>query len=145
MTQTSFQLNSATQVSPGVFATKLDGLWFLPRTTHTDDRGFYSEVSRIPEIDAVRQQPFIIKQINYSYSKQNVIRGFHAENWNKLLTVTQGTIFAALADVRPDSPTFGQVETFSLGVSDQALQGSLFVTNGIANSFCVVEGPVEYF
>ncbi len=144
MTQTSFQPATAQQVGSGVLATKIPGLWFLPQTPHSDNRGFYSEITRIPEIEAVLKQPFVTKQINHSHSETKVIRGFHAENWNKLATVTQGVIFAALADVRPESPTFGQVETLMLGIGENALQGSLFISKGIANSFCVIEGPVDY-
>ena len=52
--------------------------------------------------------------------------------------------FCALADVRPASPTFGAVETFMLGHGAGAHGGALFIESGIANSFCVLEGPVDY-
>jgi dTDP-4-dehydrorhamnose 3,5-epimerase len=144
MIKPSFQPTLTQEIAPGVLATKFSGLWYLPQTPHEDNRGFYAEVTRVPEVEAVLKQPFIIKQVNHSHSLLNVARGFHAENWNKLLTVVSGTAFAALADIRPESPTFGQVETFLLGAGEQAIRGSLFVSKGIANSFCVVEGPVDY-
>ncbi len=128
----------------GIFATKLSGLWYLPQDPRADERGFYAEIARIPELESVLNQPFVIKQLNHSHSKTSVIRGFHAEDWNKLLTVTAGTIFAALADIRPESPTFGQVETFRMGFAEGALRGSIYVSSGIGNSFCVVDGPVDY-
>jgi len=60
------------------------------------------------------------------------------------VTVTGGVSFSAIADVRPDSKTFGKVETFLLGVGDQVLKGSLFIQAGIANSVCVITSPVDY-
>lgn len=139
-----FSVEEAEELSPGVLKTYLDGLYFLPHSIFTDERGFYAELSRIPELEEVLGHEFITKQMNLAMSLDNVVRGFHAENWNKLITVTSGTCFSALADVRPDSPTFGNVQTFLLGSEEGQLQGSLYITSGIANSLCVVEGPVHY-
>lgn len=127
----------------------IPGLWYIPRKSFADDRGFYAELTRFPEIDQVlsENKQFIPKQYNLSYSNHNVIRGFHAEAWNKLLTVTQGEIFAAWADIRPESPTFKQVITMTLSLNPDgknSFGGSVFVSSGIANAFCVTSGPVSY-
>jgi dTDP-4-dehydrorhamnose 3,5-epimerase len=76
--------------------------------------------------------------------EKNVIRGFHAEDWNKLITVTHGVCLCVLADIRPESQTFTKTEYILLGFGDSALPGSLFITKGIANSLCVIEAPVDY-
>ena len=144
MLQAPFFPQPDNQVAPAVHASKIAGLFFLPHKTFTDERGFYKETARIPELEAVLQQPFVIKQLNQSRSETNVIRGFHAEDWNKLITVTSGYCFCTLLDVRPNSETFGQFETFYLGTHADALQGSLFVSRGIANSLCAIAGPVDY-
>lgn len=140
----SFDLTTAPQVGPGIYQTHISGLWYVAPKSFADQRGFYSELSRVPELEAVLGKPFAIKQINHSHSVDRVIRGFHAENWDKLITVISGTTFCALADVRPASATFGQVETFLLGFDQPAIAGSLLITAGIANSFCVLQGPVNY-
>lgn len=129
----------------GWFKTSLDGLWYYHPKIFTDARGYYSELAHIPDIETVIGQPFPIKQLNIAHSETNVIRGFHAEQWNKMVCVSRGVAFCAIADVRADSPTFGKVESFVLGRSRESLPGTLFISAGLANSVCVVEGPVDYF
>jgi dTDP-4-dehydrorhamnose 3,5-epimerase len=46
--------------------------------------------------------------------------------------------------MRKDSPTFGIHETLLLGTTTESLKGSIFVSKGIGNSFCVVNGPADY-
>jgi dTDP-4-dehydrorhamnose 3,5-epimerase len=133
-----------TDTKKSIHATPIDGLYFLEPSRFDDERGFYAELSRLPEIEVVTDEPFQIKQLNLSHSKQDVIRGLHAENWNKLITITCGTAFCAWVDVRPSSKTFGDVVTVEMGEAETALQGSIFVEAGIANSFLVTKGPVNY-
>lgn len=127
-----------------VCQTNIEGLFFVPHSHHPDERGFYGEMSRIPEIEAAVGQSFAIKQLNHSHSVSNVIRGFHAENWNKLISIISGVCFCAFADFRPDSPTFKTVQYVQLGYGPGALNGSMFISSGIGNSFCVLEGPADY-
>ena len=126
----------------GIITTPFEGMYFLPMNRFEDDRGFYAEIYRLPELNAELSHTFEIKQSNLSFSVTNVIRGFHAENWRKLLSVLSGTAFCAFADFRPDSKTFGQV--FTAVVGEDALSGSFFLPAGIGNSFCVTKGPVNY-
>lgn len=130
-------------IAPQVYKTPIEGLYFLPHQPHPDNRGFYAELTKIPELEAAGIS-FAIKQMNLSHSNDHVIRGFHAENWNKLLTVVHGTCFCAWLDIRPDSPTFGDVVSMTVGPEAPAHFGSVFVSAGIANSFCVTKGPAEY-
>ncbi|MGH8910819.1 MAG: dTDP-4-dehydrorhamnose 3,5-epimerase family protein, partial [Egibacteraceae bacterium] len=57
----------------------------------------------------------------------SVLRGFHAEAWDKLVYVVAGLAFAAVADIRPRSPTFGQVRAFVLGEPPQGERIRLFI------------------
>ncbi len=132
------------EIKDGVYKTNIDGLFYLDFNHFPDNRGFFAEVGHTHKIEEVFGKPFKIAQVNHSRSLDNVVRGMHAEGWNKLVTVTNGVSFSALADVRPDSKTFGKVETFLLGVNGKALRGSLFIASGIANSVCVIEAPVDY-
>jgi len=141
---TTFHLENAKQIAPNTYVTAFEGMYYFNVQSYPDNRGFYTELAKLPEIEAITGQPFPVKQINHARSLPNVMRGFHAESWNKLVTVIQGQSFCALADVRPGSKTFGQVETLLLGPTEPALSGVLFVPNGVANSVCVVDGPVDY-
>lgn len=132
------------EVQPGIFKTAIGGLYYLAYSFAADGRGFFAEVGHSHKIEAVTGRPFKIAQINHSRSQANVVRGLHAEGWNKLVTVINGLAFSALADVRPDSPTFAKVELFELGPDNDGLKGSLFISSGIANSVCVLKAPVDY-
>jgi dTDP-4-dehydrorhamnose 3,5-epimerase len=82
-------------------------------------------------------------QGNHARSEPGVLRGFHAEPWDKLVQVTRGRALAAVADVRPDSPTFGSAETFTLGDGTDRLR--LFVSAGLGNAYCVLGAePADY-
>jgi len=140
----TFDKEKAQKLNESVYKTSIAGLYFIDHSLYRDDRGFYSELTKLPEVENVIKQSFEVKQVNLSYSTTNVIRGMHAEGWDKIATVVCGGAFCALADIRPESPTFGQVETFHLGPLYGAVRGSLYVSRGIANSFCVPEGEVDY-
>lgn len=130
------------KIAEFIYQTPIQGLFFIEHKKFEDERGFYSEIARVPEIDEQLRSPFIVKQMNFSHSQEKVARGFHAENWRKLLTVIDGEAFCAWADFRPESSTFGQVVTMTIG--PESLFGSVFVDSGIGNSFCVTKGPVDY-
>lgn len=137
-----FKPDRKNEVAEGVFETGIKGLWYFERKQRDDNRGFFAEIAQINKIEKLIGQRFVIKQINYSRSLDKVVRGMHAENWKKLITVTCGLAFCTLADIRPESETFGKAVSFRLG--EGGLAGSLFMEEGIANSFCVLNGPVDY-
>lgn len=116
--------------------TNTPGLLVVERKTFPDERGLFREVFRKDELEAALGYEFNPVQMNHSVSNPGVIRGLHAENWNKLIYPTTGNMFAALVDIRPDSPNFGNVETFNFDTS--AGRQALFIPKGIANSICVL-------
>lgn len=140
----TYTIDKQNEISSNVYKTAIDGLFFVEKSFHEDERGFFSEIGRIPEIEGVTGQPFVIKQINHARSNENVVRGIHAEGWNKFIFVTQGKAFCALADLRPTSPTFKAIQTFVLGFGKGALSGSLYVPMGVGNSYAVLDGPMDY-
>jgi len=144
MVHTLYQPDTNKQVEERVFKTSITGLWYVAHQKVGDNRGFFAELSLIPDLEKTIGNPFNIRQINLARSEANVTRGFHCENWNKLVTVVRGSCFCAIADVNPDSPTYKEVETFMLGDGDGDLTGSLFISKGLGNSLCVVDGPVDY-
>jgi dTDP-4-dehydrorhamnose 3,5-epimerase len=119
----------------------IDGLWIFEPPEHADQRGFFREAFRISELDEAlgRHVPFV--QMNHSRSFHAVLRGLHAENWEKLVYVPYGEVFTAVADIRPESPSFGQVQTFRLG-GDSGL--TLFLPRGLAHGYCVLSRSADY-
>ena len=98
-----------------VETTSIDGLLVVRWPTHGDERGFFRQTYQVRELEAALGRDVVLRQGNHSHSAPGVLRGFHAEPWDKLVYVVRGRAMAAIADIRPDSPTFGAVETFHLG------------------------------
>jgi dTDP-4-dehydrorhamnose 3,5-epimerase len=132
------------KVQEGVYKTSIDGMLYIERPFYKDERGFFSEVVKIPELERYIGSPFQIRQINHARSEKNVVRGLHAEGWNKFIFIVSGVCFVAIADVRPNSTTFAAKEFFKLGFEGDALSGCLFLPSGVGNSLCVLEGPLDY-
>jgi len=133
------------QISENIYKTSIDGLFYINVPKHNDERGFFSEVVKLPELNSAIGYEFNIKQINLSRNKQNTAKGMHAEDWNKLVTLTSGKAFSALVDIRPNSPTFKQIEYFMLGFDQEKENGNaLFINKGIANSLLALSNEANY-
>lgn len=140
-----YQPNPDNKLTQSIFKTNIDGLLYIENQLYSDNRGFFTQLSIVPEIEEVSGLPFNIKQMNLSRSETNVIRGFHAESWNKLVTVVSGEALCVLVDIRPESHTFLVKEYFKMGKDPEAnLCGSLFIPANLGNSICVLSGPVNY-
>jgi dTDP-4-dehydrorhamnose 3,5-epimerase len=128
-----------------VATTDIDGLLVVHWDTHGDERGFFRQTYQVRELtEALGREP-VLRQGNHSRSAPGVLRGFHAEPWDKLVYVVRGLAFAAIADIRPDSPTFGEARTFLLGDGPDGERIRLFISEGLANSFCTLgDGPTDY-
>lgn len=139
-----FSPDSSSLVAPNVFMTSITGLFFYQSEQHVDNRGYYAELVKIPEINPFCGQPFVPAQMNHSHSKQSVIRGFHAEDWNKLITVIRGECYCVFADFRTDSASFGQTVAMTLGTENSALYGCVYIPSGVGNSSLALSSEVEY-
>ncbi|MEX0660042.1 MAG: dTDP-4-dehydrorhamnose 3,5-epimerase family protein [Egibacteraceae bacterium] len=126
-------------------ATDIEGLLVVRWPTHGDDRGFFRQTYQVAEIADVLGREPVLLQGNHSRSAPGVLRGFHAEPWDKLVYVVRGQVMAAIADIRASSPTFGQARTFRLGEPPDGERIRLFIAQGLANSFLTLgSDPVDY-
>jgi len=139
-----YSVQETNLIEDSIYKTGIEGLLYIDRKLLGDDRGFFSEVSHIPSIQKVSGTDFSIRQINHARSEKNVVRGIHAEDWNKFVFLATGKAFSAVVDLRPQSPTFKKVETFMLGFDESSLHGGLFIPKGLGNSVSVLEGPLDY-
>lgn len=140
----TFDKSTAEEAGKNIYKTSIDGLYYVDRKIHGDNRGFFSEVGHIPEISKLIGKEFIVKQVNHARSQANVARGIHAEDWNKFVFISSGKAFCAVADLRKDSKTFKKVETFILGYDGLSLPGGIFVSKGLGNSVVSLEEPLDY-
>jgi len=124
--------------------TSIEGLLKIERPTFPDERGFFREVFRFNEFQNFSGISFNPVQINHSLTHPGVIRGIHAEAWNKVIYPITGSVFLAFVDIRPDSATFGKFEIFEFDTEKEHI--AFYLPKGIANSVCVTgEKNVNYF
>jgi len=122
--------------------TSINGLLILKRPIHEDNRGFFREIFHISEIEKTLNIEFNGIQMNHAYSNPKVLRGIHAENWNKIICPINGEVFVAIVDIREGSSTFGKYETFIINDQNRI---ALFVSKGLANSYCITsKTAVDY-
>ena len=120
--------------------TEIPGLIWFDITSIGDDRGWYQEnFQKKKLVDAGLPESFNIVQNSFSYNKlKGVTRGFHAEPWDKYITVIKGEVFANYVDLRKGD-SFGK--TFSLEINSNI---SVFLPRGVANSFQTTEDDTYY-
>ncbi len=121
--------------------TAIDGLFTVQRKVHADHRGFFYEIAQLAELEQAAGRPIAFLQQNHARSGKGVLRGLHAENWDKLVYVPHGRVFTAVADIRPESPTFRRVATFTLGGLKPL---ALFVSSGLAHGYYVLSEEADY-
>jgi len=126
-----------------VTRTSIVGLYVIEQPTHGDGRGFFRQTYMASELaEALGSRP-AFAQGNHARSQPGVLRGFHAEPWDKLVYVARGRALAVIADIRPQSATFGTAEAFELG--DDTGRRRLWVSEGLGNAYCVLgDEPADY-
>jgi len=133
-----------TDAAPPDYITKteLPGVFIIERPTFPDGRGFFRESFRLSDLEAQFGASIAFVQANHSRSIKNTLRGIHIAPWHKLINVTSGEVQAVIADLRPDSPTFGKYFSANLGDSNRC---SIFIPAGCGNAFAVIsEAPADY-
>jgi len=114
----------------GVHKTKFEGMLIFDLNIFEDARGSFTEVWQSEAMQELGLPEVTPKQMGISRSKQGAIRAIHAEPYDKIIHPITGKIFCAMVDLREDSDTFGQVETFELDGTQM-----LFIPKGLGNSF----------
>jgi dTDP-4-dehydrorhamnose 3,5-epimerase len=111
--------------------TEIPGLLIFDVSSIGDDRGWFQEkYQKAKLVAAGMPADFSVVQTNISYNKDaGVTRGFHAEPWDKYISVVTGRVFCAYVDLRPGD-SFGKKVTVELD-HDKAV----FLPKGVANGF----------
>jgi dTDP-4-dehydrorhamnose 3,5-epimerase len=114
-----------------VRSTTIIGLHVIDMKEVRDERGvvreFYRE-SAFTDAGLPSLGPWL--QINITESRHGAIRGLHGEDMFKLVAIAAGEAFGAYVDARPESPSYGAVETVQLVRGTQVL-----VPRGVCNGF----------
>ena len=120
--------------------TEIPGLLIFDVTSVGDDRGYFQEkFQKAKLVAAGLPEAFNVVQNSLSYNKEaGVTRGFHAEPWDKYISVVTGKVFAAYVDLRKGD-SFGKVVTVEITPNT-----AVFLPQGVANSFQTVEPDTYY-
>lgn len=110
-------------------------MMFVPEKVHRDDRGIFSRTFDAASFRAAGVDPASFVQDSQSRSFSGVLRGLHGRSGRgetKLVRCARGSVFFAVVDARPGSPTLGAVEEFRL---DDEEFGHLHVPPGLLNGW----------
>lgn len=120
---------------------RLQGVYLIDLPTFEDERGFFRETFRLNELEEAMGSKVEFVRLNHSRSKQNVLRGIHVANFEKLVYVPRGQATAVIIDCRPDSPTFKQHDVVELGDENRV---AIYVPAGCGNSFYTKSEEADY-
>lgn len=108
-----------------------------------DARGYFVETwHRNRYADVGIALPFV--QDNRSRSTRGILRGLHFQRTypqGKLVSVSSGSVFDVVVDIRRDSPTFGQWFGAELTGENQF---QMWVPPGLAHGFCVCSDVADF-
>ncbi|MDQ5886423.1 MAG: dTDP-4-dehydrorhamnose 3,5-epimerase/reductase [Patescibacteria group bacterium] len=119
--------------------TTIPGFYIVDLLVNGDNRGWFKENYQKEKMEALGLPSFDVVQNNFSFNNEaGVIRGLHAEPWDKFISVANGSVFGAWVDLRAGE-SFGQTLTLEInpGVA-------VFVPRGVANGYQTLEENVTY-
>ncbi|MGW7231170.1 dTDP-4-dehydrorhamnose 3,5-epimerase family protein [Streptomyces sp. CBMAI 2042] len=116
--------------------TKVPGAYRIAPDLITDRRGNFYEGLRTGLLEQATGRPFAPRQINYSLSRRNTLRGIHSvtipPGQAKFVTCVRGALRDIIVDLRVGSPTFGVYDT---NVLDAGSGLSVLVPEGVGHGF----------
>ncbi|MFF9011384.1 dTDP-4-dehydrorhamnose 3,5-epimerase family protein [Streptomyces sp. NPDC014870] len=116
--------------------TAIDGVLVLSPRPHTDGRGSFHEVMRSSEVERATGRPFTPRQINFSVSRANTLRGIHGTTVPpgqvKYVTCVRGALRDVVVDLRVGSPTFGRSLSNLL---DPVNGRCVYIPDGVGHGF----------
>lgn len=119
--------------------TAIPGLIIFDVTSVGDERGWFQEKYQKEKlVSAGLPLEFNVVQNSVAFNRKGVTRGFHAEPWNKYVSVVSGRIFVAFVDLRKGE-SFGRVVSLELDGKK-----AVFVPSGVGNSYQCLSDEVYY-
>lgn len=105
----------------------ISGIKFYEGNRFLDERG------RVGRIVSEAEQIIRMSDVYYTTVNPGAVKGWHGYYKKRLLyTCVHGNVRLALNDNRPESPTFGMINTFYIGEHNQT---SVYIPPGVLNGF----------
>ena len=123
--------------------TRISGALLFRPQPHVDERGFFSRTFDADITRAAGIDPAAFRQDSISRSRRGVIRGMHLRSGageSKLVRCSYGAIFDVIVDLRPESPTYGNWESFELRDEEQV---TLYIPAGCGHGFQALTEPAD--
>ena len=124
--------------------TPVEGAYVIALERRGDDRGFFARLFCEQEFGAVGLETRFV-QINNSLSaRRGTLRGMHYQLAPaaevKVVRCLRGAMFDVIADLRPDSPSFGRWFGAELSGENRHM---MYVPRGVAHGFITLTDAVE--
>jgi dTDP-4-dehydrorhamnose 3,5-epimerase len=123
--------------------TALPGVVVIEPEVFPDDRGFFMETYKKSDFIAAGLDVDFVQE-NHSRSVLGTLRGLHLQRapraQGKLVRAVEGEILDVAADIRRESPTFGQWVSVTLSAENRL---SVYIPAGYAHGFCVVSPDAQ--
>ena len=117
----------------------LEGVIEIIPNVFGDERGYFLE-SYNKDLFSKNGIDISFVQDNQSLSSKNVVRGLHFQAppfaQDKIVRVIKGSVVDVVVDIRKNSPTYGQFETYTL---TEEKKNMLLVPKGFAHGFVTLE------
>ncbi|MGA3039109.1 MAG: dTDP-4-dehydrorhamnose 3,5-epimerase family protein [Vulcanimicrobiaceae bacterium] len=124
--------------------TPIAGAFVVRLEPRRDERGFFARTFCVDEFEAAGIVTAFVQQSLAHSERSGTLRGMHFQREphgeDKFVRCTRGGIFDAIADLRPDSPSFRRVFTVVL---DAAIGDALFVPRGCAHGYQTLEDGTD--
>jgi len=127
-----------------ILPSKLPGVRIIQPDVFGDARGFFMETWSARRYEECLG-PVTFVQDNVSSSRRGILRGLHFQNPNaqgKLVMVLAGEVFDVALDLRRNSPTFGQWESYQLNSENKH---QVFLPPGVAHGFQVTSETALFY
>ena len=127
-----------------VTATAIADVLLLEPKIFGDERGFFFESFNARVFAQATGLNVTFVQDNHSKSARHVLRGLHYQTQQaqgKLVRVVSGEVFDVVADVRPESTTYG---TWVGEILSDQNQRQMWVPPGLAHGFLVLSENAEF-
>jgi dTDP-4-dehydrorhamnose 3,5-epimerase len=125
---------------------KIKGAFIIELDRIGDERGFFARAYCQKEFAAQGLHPTMVQANNSVSVQAGTLRGLHYQLGehaeDKMIRCIHGEIFDALVDLRQDSPTFLQYETFTLNRENKL---AIYVPRGCANGVMMTKPDTELF
>jgi len=123
-------------------STEISGVYILTPSVSEDARGNIWTSFLKGEVEELLPDDLYFKHDKFSTSKHNVLRGIHGDtkSW-KLVTCVFGEIQQVVVDMRKNSPTYKQWQSFTINKNNQQL---ILIPPNMGNAYYVKSSEAVY-